>query len=237
MKIEVLFPEICNLFGDLMNVEYLSRCIPDAEIVRTSLKSEPEFVSGGVDMIFMGAMSERSQEIVVRTLRPYKERILELIDGGTVFLATGNAAEVFGTRIEGDDGVAFDGLGIFDFVAKREMMNRYNSLYLGKFGDIDIVGFKSQFSHSYGADGLPGLFETVRGCGRNRGVSVEGIRKNNFMATYVIGPLLVVNPPFTKYIMKLLGVEEPRLAYEEEAMDSYNLRLKEFSDPKTGFDY
>ena len=32
MKIEVLFSEVCNLNGDLQNVEYLRQTMPDAEL-------------------------------------------------------------------------------------------------------------------------------------------------------------------------------------------------------------
>ena len=41
MKIEVLFPEICNLYGELWNVKFLERSYPDAEIIETSLTDEP----------------------------------------------------------------------------------------------------------------------------------------------------------------------------------------------------
>jgi hypothetical protein len=46
-----------------------------------------------------------------------------------------------------------------------------------------------------------------------------------------------MNPPFTKYLLGLLGEGDRPLAFEEAAMDSYKLRLSEFSDPKRGFDY
>ena len=236
MKIEILYPEVCYLFGDLMNIEYLHRSLPEAEILRTSLKTPPAFLNGDVDMIYLCSMTERAQELVIDALRPYTEKIKALIDGGTIFLITGNALEIFIKSIENEDGSKIEGLGLFDLTAKRRMMARYNSLWLGKFGDIDMVGIKSQFAHSYGDDG-DGLFETVRGAGRNPAVKPEGIRKNNFMATYVLGPLLVMNPLFAKYIMALLGVPDRPLAFEEAAMDSYDLRLKEFTDPKRGFDY
>lgn len=32
MKIEVLFPEFANLFGDCWNWKYLSRCMPEASL-------------------------------------------------------------------------------------------------------------------------------------------------------------------------------------------------------------
>lgn len=236
MKMEILYPEICNLYGDLMNIEYLSRSLPQANIVRTSLKTAPAFLNGDVDLINLCSMTEQAQELVVDALRPYSERIKELIDCGTIFLITGNALEIFIQSIENDDGSQIEMLGLFDLVAKRRMMNRYNALYLGKFGDIDIVGFKSQFTHAYGDDAA-GLFQTVRGVGRNPRSTVEGIRKNNFMASYVLGPLIIMNPPFAKYIMGLLGASEHPLAFEAAAMDSYTLRLAEFSDPRRGFEY
>jgi CobQ-like glutamine amidotransferase family enzyme len=236
MKIEILYPEVSYLFGDLQNIEYLHRCIPEAEIIRTSLKTPPAFLNGDVNMIYLCSMTEKAQELVIHALGPYKERIETLIENGTIFLATGNALEIFIKDIENEDGTKIEALGLFELTAKRRMMDRYNSLWLGKFGAIDIVGLKSQFAHAYG-NGGDCLFETVRGAGRNPDVKPEGVRKNNFMATYVLGPLLVMNPLFTKYLMGLLGTGDRPLAYEEAAMDSYNLRLQEYSDPKRGFDY
>ena len=240
MRIEILYPELCYLFGDLMNIEYLHRCLPEAEVIKTPLKAVPAFVSGNVDLVYLCSMTERAQELVIDALRPYIEKIKELIDGGTIFLATGNALEIFIRDIENEDGSRIEALGLFDLTAKRRMLDRYNALYWGKFGEFDIVGLKSQFAHAYadtgGEDAEP-LFMTVRGAGRSPDVKPEGIRKNNFMATYVLGPLLIMNPPFTKYLMGLLGAGDRPLAYEKAAMDSYALRLKEYSDPKRGFDY
>ena len=44
MTIEILYPEVCNLYGDLMNIEYLRRAVPEAEVVKTSLKTRPAFL-------------------------------------------------------------------------------------------------------------------------------------------------------------------------------------------------
>jgi CobQ-like glutamine amidotransferase family enzyme len=236
MKFEILYPEVCYLYGDLANIDYLHRAVPEAEVIRTSLKTPPAFLNGDVDLVYLCSMTERAQELVIAALQPYKDKLIELIDKGTVFLATGNALEIFIRHIENEDGSKLEALGLFDLVAKRRMMDRYNALYLGKFGDIKVVGLKSQFAHAYGEDG-DALFETLRGAGRHPGDIKEGIRRNNFMATYVLGPLLIMNPLFTKYILGLLGLPDRELAFEEAAMDSYNLRLEEYSDPKRGFDY
>ena len=100
---------------------------------------------------------------------------------------------------------------------------------------MDIVGFKSLFGHSYGE--VEPLFETLRGDGLNESVKGEGIRRNGFMATYLTGPLLVLNPPFTRELLRRMGVAEPRLAFEDAAMELYRQRVAQYSDPNTGIVY
>ena len=61
MKIEVLFPEVANLYGDLSNIEYLKKCLnDDVEIIETSLNDEPAFVKqNDINLIFMAGMTEK----------------------------------------------------------------------------------------------------------------------------------------------------------------------------------
>lgn len=227
MKIEVLFPEICNLYGDLANIRYLKESISDIEIIETKLTDEPYFVNNTPSLIYMGGMTEHSQELVINKLKNYKDRIKELIEENVYFLITGNAFEIFGKEILNEDGTKIECLGLYNTIAKRDMLHRFNSLYVGKFNDIDIVGFKSQFTHSYTNDKLNPLFDTIRSCGLNPNTMDEGVRINNFMATYVIGPLLILNPLFTKWLLKEFNIDT-KLAYEEEAIDAYNYRLEDY---------
>lgn len=238
MKIEVLYPEVCNLYGELGNIRFLKQSCPEIEIVETSLNEEPLFVSEAPDLIYMGTMTEKSQMIVIERLMKYRDRLIKLIEEGARFLITGNALEIFGKRIEDSNGSEVECLGIFDTIAKRNMMKRFNSLYIGSFGNMKIVGYKSQFTHSEwvkDAD-IEGLFDTDRGPGLNPEITEEGVRRNNFMGTYIIGPLLVLNPPFAKYLLKECGIESP-LAFEKEAMEAYEARIKEYSEPDRGFYY
>ena len=43
MRAEILFPEVCNLYGDLQNVYYLRRCCPSLEIVERISTAVPAF--------------------------------------------------------------------------------------------------------------------------------------------------------------------------------------------------
>ena len=244
MKIEVLFPEICNLYGDLFNVKYLKECMPEAEIIETSLNDEPLFVTETPDLIYMGTTTERGQVLAVEALGKYKDKIAQCIEDGVNFLITGNAVEVFCDAIYEEGEKVCDGLGLLHFDAKRKARKRFNSLYLGEFSGaadgnpIKIVAFNTLFGYLHGDNSNCSLFITERGDGLNPDVKEEGIRINNFFVTQIIGPLLVLNPVFTEYFMKeVLKAENPQLAHRDAAMDAYELRVKEYSDPGTGIYY
>ena len=64
----------------------------------------------------------------------------------------------------------------------------------------------------------------------------QGFRRGGLMATYLTGPLLVLNPPFTKQLLQELGAEDT-LAFEEAAMEAYEARLAEFRDEKRSYLY
>ena len=230
MKIEVLFPEFANLFGDCWNWKYLSRCMPEAELIETGYNDEPRFASEKVDMIIMGAMTEHGQELAIKKLMPYRDRLRELIDGGVVFLMTANAGEVFCEYIENEDGSRIAGLGLVTLHAKRDMMHRHNSDFEGEFDGNVIMGFKTQFTMAYTPDESHGLFVKNKGVGLNIKAKYEGIRVNNFFGTYLVGPILVLNPPFTKYILNLMGAGDVKLAFEAENMEAYEQRKKDFAE-------
>ena len=57
MKIEILYPEVGNLFGDSQNVQYLRLSLPEAEFIETDLTARPAFADTDVDMIYLGPMT------------------------------------------------------------------------------------------------------------------------------------------------------------------------------------
>ena len=228
LKIEILFPEFCNLYGDISNMKYLKKCLPDANFIETAFDEEPCFVKEKVNFIYLGPMTENMQEKVITKLKPYKERIEELIEENVIFLITGNAIEIFGKYIENEDGSKIEALGVFDIYAKRDMLHRHNSIFIGKWGNIDIVGFKSQFTFAYGNNEEDYFVKVEKGIGLNKESKLEGIMKNNFIGTYLIGPILILNPLFTKKLIEKMGVKEKILAFEEDLKAAYNQRLEEF---------
>ncbi len=198
MKIEILFPEFCNLFGDSGNVRFLKQCLPEAEFIETPITNEPAFATQKVDLIYMGPMSEKAQIKVLAALSPYKEQLQALIEADIPMLFIGNACEVLCQTIE-TPANPIHGLGILPYTAKQEMILRYNGLTMGTFENMTILGFRSQFTFGYGNNQDTPFLKVIRGAGLNPDCKYEGFRIHNLIATYLLGPILVVNPMFTHW--------------------------------------
>lgn len=235
MIIEILFSEVCGLYGDFQNPKYLEATLPDAQFIYTELTQTPYFVDHDVDMLYIGTMSEEIQRRVIHVLMPYKTRIEELIANNTLILATGNAGEVFMKEISYvTENITAQGLGILDLTVKTDLFRRRNGKVIGETAGITVVGFQSQFSAVYGDNSENYFIQCERGVGLNSESKLEGVRINNFIYTQLIGPLLPLNPLFTEYLVELMG-GKATAAYKEAAMDAYEQRIKEFRDPGVAF--
>lgn len=232
MKIEFLYKELCNLYGDIGNYNYLKACLPNASFIETSLNDTPHFINNEVNFIYMGSMTEDSQIKIINALTPYKEKIKELINNNCIFLLTGNSGEIFGSEIIFED-QTIKGLEITTTITKTKKFQRYNSLYLGTFNDMKIVGYTSRFSHTYNIENP--LFNTIKGLGSNENETTEGTKINNLYITNLLGPILVLNPLFTEYLIQILD-KNNEIAHKDIALKAYNDKITELqSDIGYGF--
>ena len=177
MKIEILYPELCTLYGDKGNMQYLKLCLPDAEFVETTLNAKPLFLTEDIDLVYMCSMSEKSQEVILSRLLPL------------------------------------------------------NTLMKAKFDDITLLGYTSRFSHTFGIPEQESFCKVEMGTGMNPKSVFEGIRKGKILATYMLGPILVANPDFTHYLLRMLGADMEKIPYEDAMRDAYNQKMKEFEKP------
>ena len=231
--IEVLYPEYNNLYGDRGNLSYLKRKLQDAgaaiEWVYTHLEDTPAFVQRSVDLLYIGPCTERQQEEEIRRLMPYREALAARMQSEQLTLATGNAMELFEEYILRADKSRVEGLGLIPLHAERFSRLRYNELCVGIFEDLRVVGFKNQLSHSYGENTHPFLHMQT-GTGIHPQTDAEGWQIGGFFGTYLIGPLLPLNPPLAGQLLRRLlptYIDHP-LPFEQEA---YEKRLAELADP------
>lgn len=230
MKIEILYSEINNHFGDRGHIDLLRMLFPEALFIETPLVHQPAFTKEKVDLIYLGPGSEKSQEKILANFKNYKDHFIEAMEEDTAILFFGNSSEMLGKKI--DD---IQGLGIFDYKTKRQMMKRINSLYLGELieeASLEIVGFRSQFTQIYKGEEDNPLFNTLRGLGRNSEDKSEGILYRNFLASHLIGPLFIMNPLLLQWYLRRIGKDRP-IPNFETMMQAYEIRKKEFYDPKT----
>ncbi len=65
-------------------------------------------------------------------------------------------------------------------------MHRFNGLVRGHFGDMPIIGFKTQFSMAYSDNFKYNFIQVDRGTGMNPSVDTEKV----FMCISFMGPIL-----------------------------------------------
>ena len=224
-RIEFLYPEFCYLYAEDYNMEYLKRCSAEVEVIETNHNETPKFVTDDVDMIYLGATTEDTQEYIAELLIPYRDRIKELIDNGTVFLFTGNAIELLGKYIKDED-KEIKCLDIYDFYSLRKMKERrINTQFYGEYNGITVLAHMAKYSHMFGGIENPFINVTM-GYGMNKESKIEGIHDKNLYATYSIGPFLILNPYITKEILRALGLDDA-LLFEKEIIEAYEYRKKE----------
>ena len=231
IKILHLYHDLMNLYGESGNIKVLKRYLNDQRLdVEIDFKGiEDEIDFDKYAFIYVGAGMESNQKLALEHLLGYKEKIIELVNSGTIFLFTGNAMEMLGKRIISKDGKIYKGLGIFDFIS-TETDQRYTGDVICNFDKLQepIVGFINRCTT---IDNLEkSLFTVSMSFGGTEFSGFEGVKLNNLFGTYLIGPILAKNPHFGEYITKLIlkncGKEEYIDTDYKYAKESYNVTLK-----------
>lgn len=234
MTIEILYKDLTNIYGDVGNMVILEKNLPKAKFIYTKINDKPYFVDNKVDMIYMGSMPDEYENIILEALTKYKERLKELIENNTVMLFTGTAFELCGDYIF-ENGKKKKTLGLInDIYFERDKDKRHNSLFIGDFNDIKMVGNKSQFSYMYGDNKYPFIIADDRCMGMNKDSKKEGVHYKNFFGMQVLGPVFILNPLFLKYVLKLLGFKD-KLYLEDLMLETYEIRKTELEKSEKRF--
>ena len=231
MRIEVLFPELGNLYGDHGNIQYLTACVPETEVIYTGNLQEPEFVRGTVDLIYLGSMSEEKPGAGHSRLAPYADRLKGYIEKNGVLLATGNALELFGAYIQEDRRRI--PLWAFSLITVCGTWSTGTILCFSvPLGGMKIVGTRSQF-FLFLWRAAPSLspgdrrdWDEPRGENGRRSLP-------EFFATYLLGPFWCSIPVYHVFAGEA-GIYGP-LAFQREAMEAYTYRLRELERPGVRF--
>lgn len=207
-----LYYDLLNLYGESGNVKAL-----EYQLEGQGITVKIKFLTIGdtldfskYDFVYMGAGTEENQKLALKHLIKYKDKVKEAMENGTFFLITGNSLELFGKCIIDRNEKRTKTLNVFDFYTKQENFRMVDeALVKSKFIKPYILGFQNQGSVIKSNDQFI-LFDVVKGIGSFPNSKIEGVHKNNFYGTYLIGPILVRNPELLKYMVKELITSKKR---------------------------
>lgn len=202
IKIAHLYYDLMNYYGEQGNVLALKTAIEYAgfKVNVKTLSVDDEIDFEKYDIFYMGMGTKRNQEIVRKDILKYKDKIGNVIDK-KMFIMTGNSYELFGKKI--DDKKC---LGIFNFESKTTDRIVGEQIFKSDIIKETIIGFQNRFSSNNIKDDY--LFEVIKGTGNDLESKVEGIHKNNFFGTYLLGPILIRNPYFKDALLKYIGIDK-----------------------------
>ncbi len=202
IKIVHLYYDLMNLYGDNGNIKALKKAL-ESQGIKTSiefLSVDDEIDFDDFDIIYIGPGTYNNEKIVLRNIMKYKKDIEEAFKKNKFFLITGNALDLFGKYIL-DENKRLEALGILDFTVTKSNKRLVSEVYAKseRFNDY-ILGFKNQ--DSLLDNNMETVFQVIKGFGFNKNDFSEGILINNFLGTYLIGPLLVRNPELLTFFVK-----------------------------------
>lgn len=193
MTIAYLYHDLLNLYGDVGNIMALKYHLEEQKIDVTikylSVNDKKYF--NKYDLVYIGSGTDKNLLIALEDLKNYKNDIKKYIDNNKFILATGNSFELFGKYIRIKSNVIktlniFNYFVEYDYDLKDRIVKDVN--YKCNLINKNIIGFENHPGYLNSKE--ENLFED------------EGVKKNNFYGSYVIGPLLVRNPEFCKYFIK-----------------------------------
>jgi len=215
MKIAYLYYDFLNLYGESGNIKIIENVLKynkiKHEILYLSLNDKLEFSE--YDLVYIASGTEGNQKIALDHLMKYKKDIKKYIESGKYIFVTGNSVDMFGSKIISDK--EYDGLNILDYEIHQEKRKMEEVYLSSSFLKNKIIGFINNNSYMNKIE-YP-LFDG------------EGIKYNNFYATYVLGPILVRNPEFLKYFLNNLTGKKLKYDLKLE-VKAYNEFVKNFKE-------
>lgn len=227
LNITWLYPDTLNLHGDRGNVMALERIGSkmDLQVNITRINSyKQEIDFDGTDIIVMNPGEVKSVSKLIDVLTEQKESFTRYIEAGKVMLVIGTSGAVMAKEIRYLDGTTKQGLGYLDMVAvQRETVYGDDVLYtLNADKDMQIAGEQIQLiDMQVNSDIVLGTVKYGRGNNADGG---EGAKYKNLVFTNALGPVLVKNPWYAEYLIRL-AMQIKGTEVERKRLD-FSLELK-----------
>ena len=202
IKILHLYYDLLNLYGENANSKILIKALEQQnQKVYIDFKSlEDDIKINDYDVIYVGSGSYENLTIAKNNIKRIEKDLKKYIDENKFILATGNGLDLFENLLN------FKSKHI-DFRIVGEQV--YTTPLIDKL----IIGFQNRDTVIYDVN-ENNLFDVKEGTGYEPNKGTEGIIKNNFYGTYLLGPLLIRNPYLLEYFVKKI-LENKNVKYKK----------------------
>lgn len=227
IKIAYLYRDLLNLYGESGNIIAMERALKvlNVDYSVDELSIGDNIVLSNYDFVYIGSGTEENIKIVSEDIIKYKDSIKKYIDDEKVMLVTGNSIVLFANSLKDEnDSTIFNGLGIINSDARVSSKRIVcESLFKSEGLRDDIIGFQNRGFYLDKLMDNDKLFDVVSGVGVNKNLNIEGMNKNNFYATFLIGPILVRNPEMLNCFVNLILKDEKfvKLDFAKEAYEKF----------------
>lgn len=231
IKILHLFPHLLSLYGEYGNVAVLQDQLRQLGHQVSITKSEtiPESMEE-FDMVYLGSGTEDNLLEALKRMLPHTQQLRQVIEGGQLWLATGNTMALFGSRLTRTQ--EQEGLNILPYTAQIDDSKRFLGDVLSDSSNLcgePFVGFVNTSCIYQGVE--PPLLQLKLGAklGNDKASCAEGIHLHRFYGTQLIGPVLAKNPHFLALFCKELTGEDTVMDQQADICMAYQVALKELT--------
>ncbi len=238
IKIAWLYYDLLELYGDRGNIKVLETLLTrngfEVEVDRITINNDTDISNH--DIIFLGGGTDSAQEMLYEDLIGRKNQIKKAMENNCFILTICGGYQMFGKYYIDAHGNKLKGLEIFDFYTEGGTNRCIGNVVCeaeiaGQ--NVKLVGFEN---HGGQTKNVEYPFATViEGNGNEFSSKYEGCMVDNFIGTYLHGPLLPKNPEIAKHIIEYVlenkyndntKIDIENLKYYKEAKDVVIQRSK-----------
>jgi hypothetical protein len=215
IKIAHLYYDLLNLYGESGNIKALAKHLEhhNVKVITHFLTVDDPIDFNKYDIFYMGSGNSESFEIARNDILKRKKDIKKVWKD-KMFIATGNGLDLFGKQFKTLDEKNESCLNLLNYEAWETDFRIVGETTAQNINlKHEIIGFQNRFSVLKKVKESP-LFQIIEGTGYAPKIMEEGILCDNFIGTYLLGPVLIRNPHFTELIIKMI-LEKKALPYEE----------------------
>jgi len=203
LRILWLYPDILNLHGDRGNAMALVRVCGELgvepHLTRVDRLGDPLDLESA-DLILIGDGELAVMGAIVEALRPYAQKLDEMVDAGVPMLVTGTSAAIVARETLRTDSSSIPGLGLVDMtvVEREEILG--DDLILDADGE-ELGGIQIRMTDMRLDLGEKPFAQVLYGVGNADLPEWDGARRSNLVVTDLLGPVLTKNPWFARRLI------------------------------------